>query len=69
MYKSFAGKTNIKKEINKRMRRVLGDKHDNADDGRENMMPGLPNADPAGYAGLDEEEAKVPEQADADKNQ
>lgn len=58
--KSFSGQYNIKKEVNKRMRRVLGKESNPSNSGNNNdsedMLPGLPNPDPSGYRGIDEEE-------------
>ena len=67
----YAGKTNIKKEINKRVRRFMDKSNDNAansnPDGHE-MLPGLPNSDPSGQRDFDEEESKRPEDKPAAAN-
>jgi len=58
----YAGKTNIKKEINKRVRRFMDRKSANENpDAAHDMLPGLPNPDPSGWRDVDEEESKRPE--------
>ena len=66
MYKSYTGKVNVKKEINKRLRRVIGD--DNNDPNRRESFinendqpgPGMPNSNPDDNDKPDDEEAKTP---------
>ena len=64
MFKSFTGKVNVKKEINKRLRRVIGDSDPNR---RESFIndndqpgPGIPNNNPNDDKKVDDEEAKNP---------
>lgn len=64
----YAGKTNIKKEINKRVRRFM-DRNDNAANSNpdeHDMLPGLPNPDPSGHRDFDQEESKRPEDKPAE---
>ena len=65
MYKSYTGKVNVKKEINKRLRRVIGDNND--PNRRESFInendqpgPGVPNQNPDDAKKVDDEEAKLP---------
>ena len=68
MYKSYTGKVNVKKEINKRLRRVIGDNND--PNRRESFIndndqpgPGIPNNNNNPNDDdkkVDDEEAKIP---------
>lgn len=66
MYRSYTGKVNVKKEINKRLRRVIGDNNDPnrresfINDNNDQPGPGMPNNNPDDDKKVDDEEAKTP---------